>query len=514
VFGKSRAGAVSKLLMLLLFEALLGLMVPAGADALYPYPVSVTVTGPGSVTDATGAINCPGTCSANYPSGQSATFTETRQSGQVFAGWSTAAPVISGCTSTSTTCEVKIDCDECGSSVSVAATFDPVLNVAVTGSGGFSGPGSLDCSSGLCSFTLTPGQQVRLTAAPASDYQFDDWSDGPCADQGPTCMFVIDSGQTITANFTQKENVSVYFGSASVSAADLGTLSDATEAINCPGACSAQFPTGAKVTLTYHPGLVGGLPTSIDWYSGCASSSGNTCVVDPKAVTDPVTKTNLSALVVPPIPVNVSPPTVTGTMTNRDYLYSKRFITNSSLTCHPGQWKGDPLLAYDWTYDPGPGHASTMNLDNGKDGVFRADLDAVGWDPGGKRASATCAVYGKPLSDSHLGTPVSVTVPVAPPRPVRLRSPQIGLHVAPGGSDICTAGTYKYLFGAGKFSYSWLLSGSARRKSLVGKKRTLKVQSSWLGKTLGCRVKVTPTTGWKPLIEYSKTYVVPLSGRH
>jgi uncharacterized repeat protein (TIGR02543 family) len=422
VFWKSRGGAVSRLWMLLLVGALLGLMVPAGADALYPYPVSVTVTGPGSVTDGTGAINCPGTCSTDYPSGQSATFTETPQSGQAFAGWSTAAPVLSGCTSTSSTCDVRIDCDACGASVSVAATFDPVLNVAVTGSGGFSGPGSLDCPSGLCSFTLTPGQQIKLTAAPASGYQFDGWSDGPCAGQGPTCTFEIDSGQTVTANFTQKENV-------------------------------------------------------------------------------------------PPIPVNVSPPTVTGRMTNRDYLYSRRFITNSSLTCHPGQWKGDPLLAYDWTYDPGPGHASTMNLDNGKDGIFRADLNAVGWDPGGKRASATCAVDGKPRSDSHVGTSVSVTVPVAPPQPVRLSSPQIGLHVSPGGTDTCTAGTYNYLFGAGKFSYSWLLSGSARRKSVVGKKPTLKVRSSWLGKTLGCHVKVTPTTGWKPLIEYSKTYVVRLSRR-
>jgi hypothetical protein len=418
VFWKSRSGAVSKLLMLLLAGALLGLMAPAGAEALYPYPVSVTVTGPGSVTDATKAIDCPSTCSTDYPSGQSATFTETPQSGQAFAGWSTAAPVVgTGCTSTSSTCQVKIDCDSCGSSVSVAATFDPVLNVAVTGSGAFGGPGSLSCLSGSCSFTLTPGQQVRLTATPASDYQFDDWSAGPCADQGTTCTFEIDSGETVTANFTQKA------------------------------------------------------------------------------------------------PVNVSPPTVTGTMTNRDYLYSKRFITNSSLTCHPGQWTGHPLLAYDWSYDPGPGHAPTMNLDNGKDGVFRANLNAVGWDPGGKRASATCAVSGKPLSDGQAGRPVSVTVPVAPPRPVRLRSPQIGLRVSPGGTDSCTAGTYNYLFGAGKFSYSWLLSGSARRKSVVGKKHMLKVRSAWLGKTLGCRVKVTPTTGWKPLVEYSKTYVVRLGRR-
>ena len=145
------------LLILLLVASLFGLVIPAGAGALYPYPVTVTVTGPGAVTDATGAINCPGNCSTEYPSGQFATFSETPQSGQQFGGWSTAAPVIEGCTATSTICQVKIDCDACGSSESVAATFDPVLNVAVTGSGTVTGTGGVpNVPGGLPSTPPTP----------------------------------------------------------------------------------------------------------------------------------------------------------------------------------------------------------------------------------------------------------------------------------------------------------------------------------------------------------------------
>jgi hypothetical protein len=191
------------LLMLFLVALLFGLVIPAGAGATYPYPVTVTVTGPGAVTDETGAINCPGTCSTVYPSGQLATFTETPQSGQQFGGWSTAAPVHEGCTRTSRVCVVRIDCDECGSSVSVAATFDPVLNVAVTGSGTVTGTGGVNCPSGLCSFTAAPGQQIQLTAIPTSGYEFSSWSDGECAAQGSPCTFTINSGQTVTASFTK-----------------------------------------------------------------------------------------------------------------------------------------------------------------------------------------------------------------------------------------------------------------------------------------------------------------------
>jgi hypothetical protein len=192
---------VRKLLIVSLLGLLSGLVLPAGAGAIYPYPVSVSVTGPGSVIDATGSIDCPTSCSVEYPSGQTATFTETPQASTQFGGWSTSAPVVTGCTSTSTNCEIRIDCDACGASESVAASFDPVLTTSITGTGTVTGSGGISCPT-ACSFTATSGQQITLTATPASGYQFSAWSGGGCAGQGATCTFTIHSGQTVTANFT------------------------------------------------------------------------------------------------------------------------------------------------------------------------------------------------------------------------------------------------------------------------------------------------------------------------
>jgi hypothetical protein len=240
-----------RLLMVPLMALVVGLGVPAGAGArvvpaVYPYPVSVTVTGPGSVTDAAGLISCPTTCSSEYPSGQTATFTETPQASAQFGGWTTSAPVMSGCTSTSTTCEVHIDCDSCGASVSVAATFNPVLTAAITGSGTITGSGGINCPT-VCSFAATAGQQITLTATPASGYQFSTWSGGGCAFQTAACTFTIQSGQTVTANFTKLLTVKVYIaGSYGDTTGDLGTVTDDWGSINCPTICSATYPTGPR----------------------------------------------------------------------------------------------------------------------------------------------------------------------------------------------------------------------------------------------------------------------------
>jgi hypothetical protein len=48
-----------------------------------------------------------------------------------------------------------------------------------------------------------PGQQIQLTAIPASGYEFSSWSGGQCAAQGSPCTFTINSGQTVTASFTK-----------------------------------------------------------------------------------------------------------------------------------------------------------------------------------------------------------------------------------------------------------------------------------------------------------------------
>ncbi len=50
------------------------------------FPVSVAVAGTGTVTSGDGAINCPGTCSANFGAGSALTLTATPGANSTFAG--------------------------------------------------------------------------------------------------------------------------------------------------------------------------------------------------------------------------------------------------------------------------------------------------------------------------------------------------------------------------------------------------------------------------------------------
>src|SRR6202041_2459883 len=60
---------------------------PASAETL---TVTLAGTGSGTVTDGTGAINCPTTCTANFPSGTQITLTAFPDDGSTFTGWSGA----------------------------------------------------------------------------------------------------------------------------------------------------------------------------------------------------------------------------------------------------------------------------------------------------------------------------------------------------------------------------------------------------------------------------------------
>lgn len=60
--------------------------------------VATAGSGTGSVTDAGGNINCPGTCSATFGYGTSVSLTPAPSGGSTFAGWSGACSGAGGCT--------------------------------------------------------------------------------------------------------------------------------------------------------------------------------------------------------------------------------------------------------------------------------------------------------------------------------------------------------------------------------------------------------------------------------
>ena len=201
--------------------------------------------GTGSVTSNPAGIDCPSTnCTASFVQGASVALHPVPDPGMVFAGWS------GDCTNSSGDCTLTID-----GAKNVVADFEPqfTLTVGVSGSGSVtSDVGAIDCPGLACSDTYTAGQTVTLTASPAPGWVFDSWGGG-CSGTNPACAVVMDSVETVTANFAPAQNLSV-----SITGNGTGSVTSAPARINCAtgnaGTCSANFSQNSTVTLTATPG--------------------------------------------------------------------------------------------------------------------------------------------------------------------------------------------------------------------------------------------------------------------
>lgn len=78
------------------------------------YPLTVNVSGTGTVTSNPAGINCPGTCSAAFPQNTQVALTATAGAKNIFSAWSGACTGATGCSLTLT------------SPASVTATFTPL----------------------------------------------------------------------------------------------------------------------------------------------------------------------------------------------------------------------------------------------------------------------------------------------------------------------------------------------------------------------------------------------------
>jgi hypothetical protein len=158
--------------------------------------LTVTRSGAGSVTGASGKINCGGTCAMFAPNGTSLSLTAS-PGGLVFTGWSGA------CSGTQLTCTVTVK-----GATQVGATFLPQFTL----SAGRSNPGtvsgtpagndrSIDCG-GNCSAKFTQGTTVTLTATPPAGKTFASWG-GACSGTAPTCSVTIAKDTSVQANFNK-----------------------------------------------------------------------------------------------------------------------------------------------------------------------------------------------------------------------------------------------------------------------------------------------------------------------
>ncbi|MGH9711792.1 MAG: InlB B-repeat-containing protein [Candidatus Acidiferrales bacterium] len=171
-------------------------------------------TGTGTVTSQAGlspAINCStGSqtgCSALYNSGQNVTLTASGTNGSTFSGWSGGTPACSG----TATCTVTMTQAQNVTATFAAAIQQFPLTVADAGTGtgtvtsqaGLSP--AINCTTGSqtgCMASYNSGQNVTLTAAPASGSTFTGWSGGTPACSGTgTCSVTMTQTQNVTATF-------------------------------------------------------------------------------------------------------------------------------------------------------------------------------------------------------------------------------------------------------------------------------------------------------------------------
>jgi hypothetical protein len=221
--------------------------------------LTVSVVGSGTVTSTSG-INCSTTCNATFASGPQVTLTATpaNESNWVFSGWS-------GACSGSGSCAVTMN-----QAQSVTATFVQgfVLTASVSGSGTVtSSPGTIGCPS-TCSDGYATNTAVTLTATPANGWAFDGWSGSACGGSFGSCSVTMIQALSITASFAQIDYT------LSVGVAGDGTVTSSPAAISCGSQCTADFLSGAQVTLAATPGA----NAVFNGWSDACSGSGS-CVV-------------------------------------------------------------------------------------------------------------------------------------------------------------------------------------------------------------------------------------------
>jgi uncharacterized repeat protein (TIGR02543 family) len=279
--------------------------------------LSLSVSGTGSVSSSPTGVSCSNTtspCAASLASG-TYVLTAAAGTGYTFTGWGGA------CSGTGT-CSVSMSAAQ-----SVTATFTvttQTLSLTMTGSGTVSSsPTGVSCTAS-CSAALTSGNTYVLTAQAATGYTFSGWS-GACTGTS-TCSVAMNAAQAVTATFTatatgtQTLNVTV---SGTGSAVASGVVSCST------GTCSTSVASGTVVSLTATPAT----GWKFSAWSGCTSTSGNTC-----SVTVSAAKTVTAAFVVDTAAAGCS---ITRGSTTATPVYPtthpKVFLSNSqTLTCLQG----------------------------------------------------------------------------------------------------------------------------------------------------------------------------------
>lgn len=251
------------------------------------YDVTVAVSGEGSVTGASGSINCGTTCATTVEAASEITLTAAPTANSVFQGWGGA------CSGTASTCTVAVN-----AATSVTATFAPLgtgtirhaLTVSVAGTGSVtSQPAAIACGSS-CNATFAQGTTVTLTAAPGTGQVLQGWG-GVCSGAALTCSVTMSAARSVSATFAAAPPVG---WSAVQTASGAGAWIDfdkpVLSAIDDQGRGLAVWfdwqQSGSWMSLRasrYVPGTGWGTPVELAGVTSGRSYSNPTLAMDPSS---------------------------------------------------------------------------------------------------------------------------------------------------------------------------------------------------------------------------------------
>jgi len=200
--------------------------------------LNVSLNGQGTVTSNPPGISCPGDCSEAYAFGATVTLTAAPASGWAFANWS------GDCAGVNPSVQVNMTAVK-----NCTANFSQLqysLNLTVTGQGTVtSNPPGISCP-GDCSENYLSNSVITLTAAPASGWQFSQWT-GDCAGVNPNLQVTLNTPKNCGATFTQLQYP------VTVAIVGNGTVTSSPAGINCPADCTEPYLSNTVVTLTANP---------------------------------------------------------------------------------------------------------------------------------------------------------------------------------------------------------------------------------------------------------------------
>jgi List-Bact-rpt repeat protein len=151
-----------------------------------------------------------------------------------------------------------------------AQTYQLSVTPPASGTGSVtSTPPGIDCPT-TCSAAFPQSTQVKLSAAPASNYFFDGWT-GACSGTA-LCTVSMTGTEKVSATFDPGEVLTV-----SIAGTGAGTVTSTPSGISCPAICSFTFPPNTPVTLSETPGSNDAFSS---WAGACTGSANCSVTLD------------------------------------------------------------------------------------------------------------------------------------------------------------------------------------------------------------------------------------------